>query len=34
MVSEEELKWETDIWSFDSIKKIALASILQVNKVT
>ena len=32
MVSDEELKWENTIWSFDSIKKFALASILQVDK--
>ena len=34
MVSEEELKWEEDIWSFDNIKKLASENCkLLLNKV-
>ena len=29
VVSEEELKWENDMWSFDKIKKIWFRIILQ-----
>ena len=32
MISEEELKCEDDVWSFDSIKKFSLASLNRVNR--
>ena len=32
MVTEEELKWEDDIWSFDNIRKLALASFYKLKK--
>ena len=30
--TEEELKWEDDIWSFDNIRKLALASFYKLKK--